>query len=96
MVEHMPRLQAQQAILDSAVAMYPHISQEARDQQMSIWQKVAKFLGMARGAIEEVLWDGTVPEDLPANVTVAEDWGTVMKFFNKASKGGPPILNPGG
>jgi phage-related protein len=83
MIDHIPRLEAKQQILDSAVAMFPHISQQDREEQMSIWQRIGQLLGHAASAVQEVLWEGTVPEDLPRNMVVAEDWETVMNFFTK-------------
>jgi phage-related protein len=83
MAAHIPRLEAKQQILDSAVAMFPHISQESRDQQMGIWQRIGQVLGHAVSAAQEILWDGTLPDDLPKNMVVAENWDTVMNFFTK-------------
>lgn len=81
MINNIPRIQARRQILDSSVAMFPTLSQESRDEQMGIWQRIAKILGFAGSAIEQVLWEGTVPDDLPPNIVVAEDWDTVMNFM---------------
>lgn len=81
MVENFDRVLAQQQILDSAVANYPHLSQDSKDEQMGIWQRIAKLMGRMGSAINQILWEGTLPEDLPANMAVAEDWETVLRFF---------------
>jgi hypothetical protein len=83
MATHIPRLEAKQQILDSAVAMFPHISQESRDEQMGIWRRIGQVLGAAASAAQQILWEGSLPDDLPRNMTVAENWDTVMNFFTK-------------
>jgi len=83
MLDHIPRLEARQQLLDSAVAMFPHISPEDRKEQRSLWERIGQVLGHAASTAQEILWEGTLPEDLPKNMVVAENWDTVMNFFTK-------------
>jgi hypothetical protein len=85
MMEHIPRLLAQQQILDSAVVMYPMLTEEARTTQMDIWQKVAQIVGFVGGFLNQVLWEGTVGEDIPKGMVVAEDWDAVEAFFTTST-----------
>lgn len=96
MIENVQRLTAQKQILDTAVTMFPHISAESREEQMSLWRRLAKLLGFVGSAIEQVLWEGTVPDNLPKGMVVAENWETVSSFFASGKGDLPGMLTEAG
>lgn len=84
MIDNLPRVQAKQQLLDSAVAQFPTLSMEDKEAQLGVWRTIAKVFGWIGAIIEEVLWEGEVPEgQMPPNVVVAEDWDSVSNFFTR-------------
>jgi hypothetical protein len=82
LIEHMPRVEARKSLREAAVALFPHLNEEAQGKQLTAWQHVARIVSRVESAIEAVLWGGDVDEDeVPDSMLVARDYEDVEAFF---------------
>lgn len=86
LISQIPRVQTQLAYILSEAALFPHISQQDRDDQRRVWRQILAGVKKVIEDIRQAILEGEIDYDelmriKPASLAVAGSMEDVERFF---------------